>query len=180
MMQNKGLLIIFIILFQIVILAAMVFNSYAVLLWGEEIDLKVEPVDPRSLFQGDYVILSYPFSNLDLSEVKYDFNPEDINHHDNIYLAFARKNDTWEVVQATKDPKNIDEEIYIKGKVLYVMDNLPISSKPPTIHVKLGIEAYYVPEGKGKEIEEKINEGSIYARISVYKGRARVVELITR
>jgi uncharacterized membrane-anchored protein len=34
---------------------------------GEKIMLRVEPVDPRDLFRGDYVSLSYEISSLDRS-----------------------------------------------------------------------------------------------------------------
>jgi len=187
---KKTSLLIIIIVIQIALLSAMVLNSYAVILWGEKVLLKVEPVDPRSLFQGDYVRLGYSFSNLDLTKIQHDLDPQKIEYQDKIYLVLQEKGRTWEVVLATKDKAKINGQVYIEGKMLYTSPGdlseeqwKEIKEKglePPanTLHLKLPIEQYYLPEGKGLEIEEQIKEGEIYAQVAIYKGKARIVDLV--
>jgi uncharacterized membrane-anchored protein len=193
--NRKTPLFISLILLQIVILAVMVFNSYAVIFRGDEILLEVMPVDPRSLFQGDYVILSYPFSNLDLTKVEYDFDPAIINYQEKVYLALEPEGDTWSPVMITKDKSKVRGKTYLEAKVLYTMPKAPEpslgetgqSEKPEpgkssltVLRLKLSIEQYFVPEGKGKEIEDSIRQGDIYARVAVYKGKARVIDLTSK
>ncbi|MGI6145700.1 MAG: hypothetical protein GX092_01135 [Clostridia bacterium] len=48
-----------------------------------------------------------------------------------------------------------------------------------SIHVEWGIEQFFVPERKSREIEAKIRQGVVYAQISVLNGKSRVVDLIT-
>ena len=84
---HKTPLLILAVLLQITILAVMVLNSYLVILWGEQIILKVEPIDPHSLFQGDYVRLGYGINSLVLSKINYDFDPKKVRTNDRVYLS---------------------------------------------------------------------------------------------
>lgn len=171
--MKKSPIFIIIMLVQIALLSAMVLNSYAVIFWGEKVLLKVEPVDPRSLFQGDYVRLGYSFSNLDLSKVANDLDLLTAEYQEKVYLVLEERDQTWEVVFASQDKAKVSGQIYLEGKILYTSPgNLN------TLQLKLPIEQFYLPEGKGLEIEERIKDGEIYAQVAVYKGKARVVDLI--
>ena len=50
--------------FQVIFLVAMIGLRVAPLLTGQTILIRVLPVDPRDLFRGDYVVLSYEFSRI--------------------------------------------------------------------------------------------------------------------
>jgi uncharacterized membrane-anchored protein len=185
---GKTKLLVLALVFQIVILSVMVFTNYAIVLWGEKITVKVEPVDPRSLFQGDYVRLGYPFNQLDLNTVRYDFDPTKITNDETIYLIFTPVNKTYEPSFVTQNPKKTAGQVYIKGKFLYMTYNPNTFDKtkdrgensPPSIlRAEWGIEQYFVPEGKGKEIENQIRDGVVYARLSIFHGKARIIELIS-
>ena len=65
-MRGKFVLLI---LLQALILAGMIGYRYYWVETGEKIFLRVSPVDPRDLFRGDYVSLSYDISNLDLDQL---------------------------------------------------------------------------------------------------------------
>lgn len=188
--RQKGVQFAAILVLQIVLLAGMVLNSYLVILQGEKMTLQVEPVDPRSLFQGDYVILSYSFNNLDLSEISHDLVPEKVQNQQAVYLAFSQKNDTWAPDFVTQDATKMKGRTYIKGKILYLSRKPPEPGESPDpagydslpltmLHANWGIEQYYVPEGQGKAIEQQIQDGIVYAQVSVYQGKARVTGLLT-
>jgi uncharacterized membrane-anchored protein len=49
---------------QLVILVGMIAVRAIPLVTGQIVLVKVQPVDPRDLFRGDYVILSYDFSRI--------------------------------------------------------------------------------------------------------------------
>ncbi len=55
---------------QLVILVAMIALRAIPLVTGQTVLVKVAPVDPRDLFRGDYVILSYDFSRVSQEQSK--------------------------------------------------------------------------------------------------------------
>lgn len=184
---DKKKLFFIILLMQIALLSAMIFSNYLVIYQGEKIILQVEPVDPRSLFQGDYVQLSYAFSTIDLSTFNNDINQDTIKRQDDIYLVFDKQDDLSIPVLATQNKDLITDKLYIKGEIRYVtpaaltpnkFENLP--PQGPILHVDWNIEKYFVPEGKGKEIEEQIRNGVAYVEVALYKGKARVTNLIVK
>ncbi|MEW6663325.1 MAG: GDYXXLXY domain-containing protein [Bacillota bacterium] len=174
-LKNKTALIFAVLLLQIIILSIMVLNSYLVIFLGEKITLKVEPVDPRSLFQGDYVILNYSFNNLDLSHIEHDLDPNTGYRDSVFYMVFTPQGEVWVPSFVTQNPAKVQGQVYIKGRGYYYKDLYR-----QTLHFRPGIEQFFVPEGKGKEIEDQIRKGVVYAQVSVYKGKARVTGLVNQ
>lgn len=194
--RKKTLVFIAVLLLQLALLTGMVLNSYTIILWGESINLKVEPIDPRSLFQGDYVRLGYSFNSLDLTKIEHDLDLDTLDtipHQQKIYLVMAPQNDIWSPVMATLDSSKVKGKTYLEAKVLYAMYAPPTpertkeeemakpeTGKPIVLSLKLSIENYFVPEGKGREIEDMIRHGDVYARVALYKGKARIIELVNK
>ncbi|MFM8289610.1 MAG: GDYXXLXY domain-containing protein, partial [Planctomycetaceae bacterium] len=50
------------VVFQVLVLMALIAEGARPWVTGETIRLRVIPVDPRDLFRGDYLILSYDFT----------------------------------------------------------------------------------------------------------------------
>ncbi len=158
---------------QALFLVAMIATNRFTLLTGKEIFLRTAPVDPRSLFQGDYVILSYAISRIDLSSVAV--SPSDlgsIKQGQTVYVSLAaepgQKYSSAKGVSLSK-PAAGD---FIKGKIRYVdyyqgnVDCLPgrdcilkNGGKPTSISVTYGIESYFVPEGQGRQLERVNRRG---------------------
>ncbi len=189
MKKRRGILLLLLILFQLTVLVFMVLNSYTVILWGEKIVLQVIPVDPQSIFQGEYVSLGYSINQLDLTKIKHDLDPEKMSFGECVYLALEPQDDTWIPVMVTKSKDKVKDKLYIEGKVSYISSSPSderkegtLDYRPPLtqLHASWGIEQYFVPEGKGLEIEEQVRKGTIYAEVSVYRGKARVTGLLSK
>ncbi len=109
---------------------------------GREVVLETMPVDPRDLFRGDYVILSYDASILDLAVLPNDLKQP--AHGQTVYVVL-----TTEGPHAT--PKAVyvvrpsQETIFLKGRIEWVQER--------RIRVEYGIESFFVPEGKGHPLE---------------------------
>ena len=56
------------IIFQILLIIAMLAYALMPLYLGKEVKVRVNLYDPRDLFRGNYVSLSYDFSNLQQSK----------------------------------------------------------------------------------------------------------------
>jgi len=173
---NKKALLFLVLFLQISILAGMVLDSYRIIASGEKVLLKIEPADPRSLFQGDYVILRYPFNDLDLGKVAHDLDLARTYNQQNVYLLLEQKGEIWEPVFVTQDSNKLKGKTYLKAKVIFLSQGAPST----LLHLKFDINTFFVPEGKGQVIEKQIQEGALYAQVSVYKGKARVTGLVSK
>ena len=126
---------------------------------GIPVLLETQPVDPRSLFRGDYVRLSYTISDLRLDKLTGD---DAFERLDGVYVVLEQGKTYWKPVSVHRRwPELRPGQVAIKGKVQY-LDNR--SYRPPrsgrrqpatTMHVRYGIENYFVPEGSGRELERR-------------------------
>ena len=64
MKRREFWVLVFAVGLQVAVLGAMIVHQARPLVTGDTILLRVVPVDPRDLFRGDYVILSYDFSRV--------------------------------------------------------------------------------------------------------------------
>jgi uncharacterized membrane-anchored protein len=164
-MLNKKQLVL-IILFPLVLITIFFAPKLLTLSQGENIVLKVEPVDPRDMFRGDYVTLSYEISRMDLEQIPLDSN---YSTGDTIYATLSKKEKYWSIdsVSHTK-PLVKSGEVGMKGTVTSAYGNM--------VTVEWGIESYFVPEGKGKIIEGQINSGNVSAIVAVDSAGSSVLK----
>ncbi|CZE49019.1 GDYXXLXY domain-containing protein [Campylobacter geochelonis] len=150
------------ILFQILILLAMLFTAFLPLVLGREMRVSVLPVDPRDLFRGNYVQLRYDFNNKACDI--------DVKNGDTVYALFNDgKDGKDEFVKLVKDrPKDVK---FIKGT---------INNKKHNCYAKFGIEAYFLPKNKAVEAEKNITlRDNSTVVLKVFKnGKARIESLI--
>ena len=152
--MDKKKIFIIISIFWIVIIGGFIAFKEFTLQTGDEILLKTRPVDPRDLFRGDYVILRYDISTINTNTLSYQGS--DFKEGDKIYISLSvDNNNIGSLVNISKNKPS--KGIFIRGTIKNVYNN--------KLNVEYGIESYFVPEGKGKEIER--NLGKIYAKITI-------------
>lgn len=141
-------------IFWLAILAGFIGFKEFTVRTGQEVLLKTIPVDPRDLFRGDYVVLRYEMSRIDLS--KFVDSPMFVAN-DTIYAEIEKGADGYgKVINFSKEvPQG---KLFIKGVVRYANGS--------NIQVEYGIESYFVPAGKGYAIEQKRGNG-VDAKVSV-------------
>ncbi len=144
---------------QIVILLAMIALRAAPLVTGQTVLVRVQPVDPRDLFRGDYVILSYDFSRVSSEGIE--------GLSENERRSWKKLEGRPVYVQLV--PDSVPGHMRA-GKVTVV--------KPaggPFIKgqmerygaLKFGIEAYYVQEGAGLVYEQAIRNRKLSAELAL-------------
>jgi len=109
---------------------------------GREVRLKTAPVDPRDLFRGDYVILSYEISTIDLSQM--GAREQDFSKGKTIYVLIDTIGD-YGVAKGVQVSPPAQDELFLKGRVLSIHGQ--------RVNVEYGIESYFVPESAGKPLE---------------------------
>jgi len=157
MNQSKAILIIVVVL--TLTLVGMIAKKQYTLNTGDLIILKTTPVDPRSLFRGDYVRLNYDISHLNTSQFPL-FN--DLKEHESVFVALKKQGVFWQPVAVFKSmPEAENNTVVIKG---YIQS---LSGRGTQISIKYGIENYFVPEGEGRDLERLRNQGNISMQIAV-------------
>jgi uncharacterized membrane-anchored protein len=151
---------------QAVVLGWMIWDRAALLANGREVVLEVIPVDPRSLFRGDYVVLGYDISRFDLPAGAT--TPE----RNAPYYVTLKKTDgpNWHAVGgSTEKPADVKpDEVVIKGRVDWIGRQEPEKLQEPVgVNLHYGIESFFVPEGTGRELEKMVGEKKISAVIAV-------------
>lgn len=164
-------------------LFGMIFSHVSLLQSGTEIVLKTEPVDPRSLFRGDYVILGYSISQLSESDLESWEGTYD--KHDPVFITLHEQNGEWHAQSLSPSPPQTKSEdaVTIKGTVEYAyspsLEDRSDSEAEASLQIRYGIESYFVPEGVGKDLEKHRNEERLSMLIAVGKnGRAAIKGLI--
>jgi uncharacterized membrane-anchored protein len=149
---------------QSLVIGWMVWDRVALLSNGREIRAAVVPVDPRDIFRGDYVTLTYAFSsNADIAL------PDGARKGDTVYaLLKAQGSADWALdrVLLTAPESVAAGDVVVKGVVDYV--RRWNRSGPATAgRLRFGIERFYVPQGKGRVIEKQVLEQRIVAVLAV-------------
>ena len=155
-----------ILLIQLAFLADIISERAAILRDGVPILLKTEPIDPRSLFRGDYVVLNYEISSLDIGSLEGD---NDFQRQQDIYVAVEQSGAVWKATGAYRQrPKIIGDQVIMKGRVRSVRASRQTCEiddpfctgderlMKSIVRVDYGIDSYFVPEGDGKNIEAAI------------------------
>jgi uncharacterized membrane-anchored protein len=113
---------------------------------GQKVFLKVEPVDPRSLFEGHYMALGYDISRWD-NLAKHA--PHGRRAGEDIWVGLEPERPYARVVSVSFDRPTVEPGIvYLRG----------VYAQPwGRSNVAYGIERYYIPEVREKDAAELWN-----------------------
>ena len=148
--MKKSFIILAVIL-QLFVLAYMAGEREYILRNGKIIRLRTAPIDPRDMFRGDYVRLNYEISRIPMNMIKGAEGIGEIKKGAKIY-AILEEGPTGLYEMVAADFKKPTDGLYLTGRVPYPYRRLQVGHP---IWVKYGIEAYFVEQGKGREIEKK-------------------------
>lgn len=142
---------------QVLVLAYVAGQREYVVHAGRNILLRTAPVDPRDPFRGDFVRLRYDLSTIRRESLSEDLRTSYLKSGARIYVALREDdNGVAEIVQATA--KRPADGLFIRGRVdqrwgwrgrAGTMRPLPLLA----MRLRYGIEAYFVEQGKGLELE---------------------------
>jgi uncharacterized membrane-anchored protein len=138
----------------------------AVLAFGERALLETMPVDPRDFLRGDYVTLDYEISRIPdgIFQAEEPFSLWK-NERDRHFFVILKIDAAGVATVAGASAERPREGIYLKGR--FSWNSL----------VDYGLGAYYVPEGTGGYIEDKIRDSRVFADVRILRGRAVIKNL---
>lgn len=142
-----------------------------VLMLGQEILLETEPFDPRDLFRGDYVELSFSIERVPLNlpgTASSDlFDPDSYEGISPLYVTLeAGEDGVSRPARLTKEAPS--EGVYVRGTY-----DPRYSWDQETLRVDYGnnLRRFYVKENTGLDLEYAAREGDVEAVARVWKGR---------
>lgn len=168
------------------LLGHMILDRMMLLRDGKTIELEVVPVDPRSLFRGDYVILDYAISNINVRGLEGD---KGFTANDLVFVTLIFDGENWVPLAAHKAPQPVKgDEVMIAGRVKWLrkMDCTPNPEAQERecrtvedLQITYGIESFFVPEGIGRDLEDQRNAGALSVQVAIDEdGRAGIKSLL--
>ncbi|WP_461201202.1 GDYXXLXY domain-containing protein [Anoxybacillus sp. TBDG-1] len=157
--KQKWLPLFIVMVLQFAFIVYVTFDKEQHLRFGQQIKLQLEPIDPRSLIQGDYVRLQYDISTI-----------EGMNEWGKVQVVL-RKDETGIhrlVGIYSLNGKKRNSIVYQEGDVL-VNGNIYGDT------IIYGIEAYFVPEKAGGDIQQHAR----FAYVRVSKTGDALLEKVT-
>jgi uncharacterized membrane-anchored protein len=150
---------------QLVLVALAVLPQLSAHATGDEIRLRVEPVDPIDPFRGAYVTLGYPDLRHDDSESAEGGlgSMEDGEEKGEVFVSLARKGETWVATDWTRERPT-------EGRYLRCDDR--------DWQIRCGIESYFLPQDEAARVQDEVTDGKLVAVVKVDgRGNAAIVGL---
>ena len=166
--RNLWIAIAVVALGQAAVLGWMIWDRTSLLANGREVVLEVIPVDPRSLFRGDYVILGYDISRFDSAGRRRSRRSETRR-----IISRSRKSRWRQLAGRRRRQRAARRRASRRGRDqgprrLRQPARRPIGRKTrPIVGLHYGIESFFVPEGTGRELEKMVGDKKISAVIAV-------------
>ena len=158
----KEILFIVLVIAQLGTLGWMVVDRNRLAVEGEKILLECEPVDPRSLLSGDYVILNYRISSFDDKELDQLVRGEKkFRKSAPLWVVLKEgKNGFHEATDISRDRPDLEDgETVIRGAVQSYY-------RGGRLRIRYGLEQFFVPQKEGKVIERQIRDTSVEVAVN--------------
>lgn len=145
------------IIFQCSVLVVEYLGSVWPIWTGTPIILKTQPIDPRSLFRGNFVRLNYQINRIEVP-VASDFKLGSI-----VYVSLKEHQGYWSSSKvASIKPQS---GLFIRGRVRRYFDQ--------HLSIEYGIEAPFMPKAKALSTEETLSDGAFIRVFIAGSGKAR-------
>lgn len=173
----KALLFAIAVLVQCALLVLMVADRVQILREGTEVTLQTQPVDPRDLLRGDYVVLRYDISQLPAGHLAG--KPADARNPLVFVKLAPNAEGLYTAVSVHAEPVPVAApEVLIRGRVSYSCGS-NVRTFCDKLTIKYGLERYFVPEGEGGKLEKARNQQKLRIVAAVLpSGRAAIKRLL--
>lgn len=153
--------------FQLLLVGVAVAPQLSARFLGDEISVRVEPLDPIDPFRGAYVTLGYPDLRHDDSEsAEGGLGDMRDDEEGEVFVSLVERDGLWVAEDFTRERP--DAGTYLK-------------CDDRGWQIRCGIESFFVAQDKARELEDALRDGDMVARIKVDgRGNASVVAVEAR
>lgn len=152
---------------QLFLLAGMVAGAALPLWTGTEIRVETVPVDPRSMFRGNYARLRYRLGTLPddaLGDVSR------LRRGEIVYVSLRRA-DTGYHVFAAASLERPSDGVFLRGRV--------VRGRSP-YRLNYGIEAFFAPKERALKLEKHLRNGGTAILMVTASGQAAIKDIVPR
>lgn len=152
-----------VVLTSLALLAVAVWPQLSARFTGDEVVLRVQPVDPIDPFRGAYVDLGYP----DLPRQQFDGGQQALDAQRGVAYVPLRQ----------------EGEVWVGGEVVRTApaDGLYLTCDDSSWRLRCGIESWFLPQADAKAFEDAVRDGRAVATVRVDgSGHAALVDVETR
>lgn len=165
---------------QLLFILAIVAAGQWTLHRGQVVLLRVRPVDPRSLFLGNYLDLQYEIGLIDLDRLQAKPAKRPLPG-ETVYVQLRRGRPYARVVAVSRQaPPRRQGEIWLRGDVQYWpgawRDDADKSKEP--LPVSYDLERYYIPEARQDELARLKPTDRISVEVAVTSGGWAVIRRV--
>ncbi len=146
---------------QMLVLATEYLSSAWPLWFGTPVIFKTTPIDPRSLFRGNYVRLNYDISNINKGLTEEHFKQSEVG-----YVTLKEQKGVFIATGLQREKP--ESGVYIRGRVKSLGDSY---------RMKYGIEAYFMPKEKALKTERSLRQGTNAEVYLLGNGKAAISKL---
>jgi uncharacterized membrane-anchored protein len=153
--------------FQCLVLSGMVIKAALPLWTGQEIKVNTVPVDPRSLFRGNYARLRYEFNEV---SGRYFKDEGELRVGDVVYITLeSNEENLYEFADAhLEKPK---APVFLRGRIASQRFG---DKDDASYQIRYGIDAFFAPKEKALSLEKDLRTGGIATLMIASDGRARI------
>lgn len=165
------------VLVQCLLLMLMVVDRVQILREGVEVTLQTQPVDPRDLLRGDYVVLRYLISEVPAGSLAG--KPTEARNPTVFVKLAPNAEGLYTAVSVHAEPVPVaSPEVLIRGRVSYSCGS-NARTFCDKLTIKYGLESYFVPQGEGGKLEQARNQQKLRIVAAVLpSGRAAIKRLL--
>ena len=132
---------------------------------GTEVKVKTIPVDPRSLFRGNYARLNYEFDTLPGQALATEGG---IRRGEVVYVTLQQQQDGLYEYAGASLVKPIGG-VFIRGRVV---------NHAPPYRINYGIEAFFAPKDKALKLERELINGGVAVLMVASSGKALLTDVV--
>lgn len=171
-MSKKNILtgLMIVIVFQLTVLASEYLGAIYPLWTGKEIRIRTRPVDPRSLFRGNYARLQYDISTI--GKNCFD-TKKGLRNNEVIYVKLKPSKNGLFVFEDAGLEKP-EKGPFIRGRV----QGRPFPNQW-AYNVRYGIEAYFAPKEKALALERDLRRSGVAVIMVAENGKAALKDIVT-
>lgn len=151
-------------LLQLVLVGIGVYPQLSARLTGDEIKLRVEPLDPIDPFRGAYVTLDYPgLLDDDSRSGAGGLGAMDDEQSGQVFITLRKRGEVWVAHRWSRErPEG--------GTYLTCSDR--------DWQIECGIESWFLPQDDAKAMEQAVADGGVLATVKVdSRGNAALVDV---
>jgi uncharacterized membrane-anchored protein len=158
-----------VILFQGAVLAGEYLNAIYPHWTGTEIRLKTVPVDPRSLFRGNYARMSYDISTLPRKLYK---GQQTLRENELLYVSLTENSEgLYEASKITLQKP--DSGLFIRGRL-----ERRLWTRNEDVRLRFGIEAFFAQKHAALALEKELRNGGIAVLMVARNGKAALKDVV--